>query len=120
MTIYTDLQSLAASLLTEFKQGTVYLIKLTAGSGSEDNPGAATETSYLLNATVKGVSKKYVDMAFAITSDLEVTASIISGVTPTATDFIQIDSVRYKIIEDISVPAAGTAVAWKFIVRKGG
>lgn len=120
MTIYTDLQSLAGVLLQDFKQGTVKLIKITVGTGPADNPGSNTETTYTLDATVRGVSDKVIARSFAFASDLEVCAAVIDGVTPDEEDFIEIDSVRYKIVQDISPPAAGTKVVWKFIVRKGG
>ena len=120
MSIYDDLQPVASELLGEFKQGTVYLIKMTEGNGTPDDPGDPTETKYELDATVKGVSFKYIEQGFALESDLMVTSAVRDDVTPDGDDFIEIDGVRHKIHRDMSVPAAGTKIAWKFIVRKGG
>ncbi len=107
-------------MLDEFKQGVIQLVKLTVGNGPADQPGAPTETPYTLSGAVKGVSFKYVQQGLAVASDRIVTAAVIAGVTPNLRDFITIDGVRHKIVADISVPAGGTPVAWKFIVRKGG
>lgn len=118
MSIYDDLRPVADEILGEFKQGTISLVQLTAGTGAADNPGAPTETTHALNATIKGVSFKYVKDGFALSTDLMVNAAPIDGVTPSKNDFIVIDGQRYKIIEDLSAPAAGTRVVWKFLVRK--
>lgn len=119
MSIYDDLGPVVTEIFQEFKQGTINLIKITPGAGPIDNPGAATETSYSLNGTVNGVSKEFVALGFAVSSDLEVKAAPLAGVTVTEKDFITIDGVRYKIIKDMSTPAAGVKLAWKFIVRRG-
>ena len=118
--IYDDFREIADDLLGEFKQGVINLVQLTPGTGLADNPGEATETVIPLDGVAKGVSFKYVSNGFATASDLIVTCAVKDGVTPSARDFITIDGSRYKIVRDISVPAAGTKVAWKFIVRKGG
>lgn len=120
MSLYDELQGVAKSLLKEFKQGTVKLVQVTPGAGPADNPGTATETSYELDATVKGVSRKYLNTSFIVASDLEVTSAVIDDVTPNEKDFIVIDDVRHKIVQDLSTPAAGAKVVWKFIVRRGG
>lgn len=116
---YTDMQSVASEIMAEFKQGTVNLVQLTTGAGAADNPGAPTETTTSLNATVRGVSFKYVMEGLAVKSDLEVTAAVVAGKTPNKNDFIEIGGVRHKIIQDVSVPSTGIKAIWKFIVRKG-
>lgn len=118
MSIYDDMKVVSSELLGEFKQGTITLIQVTAGTGPEDNPGEPTETEYELDATVKGAPYKYLRDGFVTATDLLVIAAIIDGVTPTKNDFIEIDGIRCKILEDVSVPAAGTKVVWKFLVRK--
>ena len=118
--MYDQFQNLTVGILKQFKQGDIKLLKVTAGVGAADNPGAPTITEYALDAVAKGVSFEYLKMGFAVKSDIMVTAAVLPSVTVTLNDFIQIDGVKYKIISDESVPAAGTVVAWKFIVRKGG
>lgn len=118
MSIYDEMKPVATALLAEFKQGIITLLQLVPGTGAADEPGAAVESSYTLNATVKGAPFKYVKDGFAVATDLLVTAAIIEGVTPSKNDFIVIDGERCKIIEDLSVPAAGVKVVWKFLVRK--
>lgn len=123
MAFYDDMQKLASSVLKEFKQGSVKLIqyKQTTG-GTLDEPSELKETVYNLDATVNGVSYKYLINSYAVASDLTVTAGVIKGVTPTINDFIEIDGVRHKIIRDISSApnaANGKPVVWRFICRKG-
>lgn len=117
MSIYDDLKPVAASLMKEFKQGVISYIKLTPGTGPVDEPGPATEVLTPLNATVKGVSFKYVQNGLAVATDLMVTAAIVDGLILDMRDSIEIDGVRNKIVQILPTPAAGTKVVWKFIVR---
>lgn len=118
MNIYEELQPVASELMKEFKQGEINLISVTS-SGSADAP-TNTETVVPLDATAKGITFQYVKMGFNIKTDMIVTAAVVAGVTPTAKDFITIDGVRHKILKDLTPPAAGTRVVWKFIVQRGG
>ena len=123
MAFYEDMQKLASSVMKEFKQDSVKLIqyKETKG-GTLDEPSELAEKVYNLDATVSGVSFKYLINSYAVASDLTVTAGVIQGVTPTINDFIEIEGVRHKIIRDISAaPNAvnGKPVVWRFICRKG-
>lgn len=120
MSIYDELKPVAAELLKEFRQGNIQYVKITPGSGAIDEPGDPIEVKTVLDAVVKGVSFKYLQNNFAVASDKTVTCAIINGLSPSVNDFIDIDEQRYKIIADISPPASGTRVVWKFIVRKGG
>ncbi|MAK38203.1 MAG: hypothetical protein CMC15_18735 [Flavobacteriaceae bacterium] len=120
MTFYSDMQNVVSEVMSgDFSQGVVKLISVTPGAGPEDNPGQPSELVHLLDAVVSGVSYNFVKRGLAVESDLMVISSVLSNVTPTEKDFIEIDGVRYKIHKDVSVPASGTKVAWKFIVRKG-
>lgn len=119
MSFYDEMQKVASDVLSEFKQGTIKYVEIVAGSGPADNPGPSTPASYDLDAVAKGVSFKYVRDGLALSTDLTVTAAVRSDVTPNMKGFIEIDGVRYKIVQDISTPAAGTRAVWKFIVRKG-
>jgi hypothetical protein len=118
MSIYDELKPIAAELLKEFKQGVIKLKNIVV-SGSADAP-TNTETVYELDATVRGVTSEFLKDSFITSSDLIVTAAVVEGVTPSMNDLIEIDGVNYKIVKDMSLPAAGTKVVWKFIVRKGG
>lgn len=120
MSIYDDLKAVASDILEsdEFKQGIVYLVKISAGSGPPDDPGPPIETFIELQGVLKGISMKYVKQGFIAISDLELTCSIKENVTPSAGDYIEVNSTRYKILEDVSTPA-GSPVVWKFIVRRG-
>lgn len=123
MSFYDEMQELAGSILSEFKQGSVKLIHYKeTNNGTLDEPSDLRETIYNLDATVSGVSYKYLINSYAVASDLTVTAGVIKGVTPTINDFIEIEGVRHKIIRDISAApnaATGKPVVWRFICRKG-
>ena len=91
MTFYKEMQNIVKGVLNEFNQGSIKLVQLVESpNGSPDKPGDMQERVYNLKGSVKGVN------------------------------FVEVDGVRYKIIRDVSVPAAGTKVVWKFLIRKGG
>jgi hypothetical protein len=122
MTFYEEMQNLTRDLLSDkdFKQGTIEYVRLVPGSGPIDNPGPSTpDKTELPGGVVKGVSFKYVNDGLALSTDLTVTVPVHPDITPDMRDFIDIDGVRHKIVQDISSPAGGTRVVWKFIVRKG-
>lgn len=119
MSIYDDLAPVVSEVLGEFAQGTVQLIQITAGNGAIDDPGAPTETTTTLDAVVRGVTFNFIKQGLAVASDFLVTAKPVSGITITEKDFVTIDGTRYKIVQDVSVPAAGTKLVWNLIVRKG-
>jgi hypothetical protein len=121
MSIYDDLQTVTSEIMTEFKQGLIQLVQFVYPEDSTpDNPGEPEEVLTELDGTVKGVSYKYLKDSFITTSDKEVTTAVVNDIIPSENDFIEIDGVRYKILQFQPLPSAGTACAWKFIVRKGG
>lgn len=121
MSIYDDLQTVTSEIMTEFKQGLIQLVQFKYPEDSTgDDPGEPEEVLIELNGTIKGVSYKYLKDSFITVSDKEVTSAVINDVQPSENDFIEIDGVRYKILQFQPLPSAGTACAWKFIVRKGG
>lgn len=119
MTFYDEMQNVASEVLKEFKQGAIKYVQIVPGNGPIDEPGPSTTVEVDVDAVAKGVSFKYVRDGLALATDLTVTIAYNASITPNMRDFISIDGVRYKIVEDISVPAAGSRVVWKFIVRKG-
>lgn len=118
MAFYDEMQKIASDVLNQFKQGSIVYVKTVVGSGPVDNPGPATSLRYPLDAVAKGVSFKFVSSGLALSTDLTVTCATVDGLTVDARDFIEIDGVSHKIVQDISVPAAGNRVVWKFIIRK--
>lgn len=120
MTFYEEMQGIATGLLTEFKQGVIQIAKITPGSGPKNNPGPSTETlTTLKGAVARGVKFKYVQSGMAVASDLQVTHAVQDGVTPAIDGFVYIDGVKYKIVNIVDKPAAGTKVVHTLIVRKG-
>lgn len=113
---YEEMQGVAASLLAEFQQGSISYVELTPGSGPADDPGQSTETVYALTATARGVLFKYV-VGDVVASDLQLTMPG-GGVEPKMKGFIRVDGKRYKIVQIMRNPAAGTPVAWVVIFRK--
>lgn len=119
MSEYDNLMAVATEVFGAWKQGTINIVQLTPGAGAADNPGAPTETTTALNAvTVEGALYRYQKEGLAIAGDTVVKSSIVSGITPTKNDFIQINGVRYKIIAFTPIPI-GEPVAWEFLVRRG-
>lgn len=123
MTFYDEMRDIATEILTDpdFKQGTIEYVRIVPGNGPIDNPGPSTPVVTLIPGGVaKGVSYKYVKDGLALSTDKTVILPVTPGVTPNMKDFIDIDGIRHKIVQDISAPAAGGRVVWKFIVRIGG
>ena len=116
---YDDMQSIARDVIGQFAQGSITYVVVTPGTGAADDPGAPTETSYSINAVVRGVSFKYVNDTTIVRSDLQLTMPVVAGEpAPTMAGFIKIGSTRYKIVEIRTIPPAGTAVAHVVIFRR--
>lgn len=123
MGFYDDMQQIASSILGDFKQGVVKLHHYTSSNGgSLDEPADKKDTVYTLNATIDGVSYKYLLDNFAAASDITVTAAVIKGVKIGLDDFVEINGEQYKILRDVSpAPTAvnGQPIVWRLICRKG-
>lgn len=118
MSFYDDMQAVASDVLGEFKQGSVSYIELTPQAGSTpDAPLPPTTVTTVINATVRPVSTKYVDGTHIVQSDRQVTFAG-DAATPNMNGFIEIDGARYKIVEILPAPAAGTVVSYTLIVRR--
>lgn len=119
MAFYDDMQKVATDLLTEFKQGDIRHIALTPGNGPAHKPGSPQETPTILpGAVARGVPIKYIDGGLAQTGDLVVVSSVVKGLVVNQADKIEIDGVRYSVVEVLPIPPAGTPVAFNFIVRR--
>ena len=116
---YGRMQATASRLLDRFAQGTITLTRVTPGVPDPDepwNPPAPTTGVYTLDATAKGVSKEFVDGTTIVASDLEITAAVF-GAEPGMGDTLAIDGKAVTLLRILPLPAAGTVVAWKFVVR---
>jgi hypothetical protein len=116
---YSRIQSTASRLLARFAQGTVTLTRTTPGTPDPSTPwvpGTPTTATYTLDATVKGVSKEFIDGTTIVATDLEVTAAAF-GTEPEPGDTLSIDGKAVTIVKQMRIPAAGTLVCWKWIVR---
>lgn len=123
MAFYEEMQQIASSILKDFKQGVVKLHHFENGQGGTlDEPAEKKESVYSLDATIDGVSYKYLLESFAAASDITVTAGVIKGVKIGLDDFVEINGQQYKILRDVSpAPTAvnGQPVVWRLICRKG-
>jgi hypothetical protein len=119
MSFYDDMQIVASDVLSEFAQGSVSYIPIIPQPGATpDNPLPPVDgTPVALSAVVRPVSTKYVDGSHIVQSDRQVTFAA-GVVTPDITGFVDIDGVRYKIVEIMPTPAAGTVVSYTLIVRR--
>lgn len=117
---YTQMQGVASGLLATFKQGAPVYISVTPGVGPASNPGVPSEALITVNGAVRGVSTKYVMQKLATAADLQLTVagSALPGITPKAGDAVQNGADRLKVMEVIKKPAAGTVVAYTFILRR--
>jgi hypothetical protein len=117
MTFYEEMQGVASDLLGEFRQGVVILTKTVTAPGPNDwTPGTETSTDYPLDAVVRAVEDKYVDGTTVLTTDRQVTCSVLA-VEIEPGDRLAIDGKAVTLVKVMRIPAAGMAVAWKMIVR---
>lgn len=116
---YGRMQGVATRLLDRFNQGVITLTRSTPGTPDPDEawtPVEPTLTTYTIKATAKGVSKEFIDGTTIVASDLEITAAAF-GADPEPADALAIDGKAVTLLRIIRLPAAGTLVAWKFVVR---
>lgn len=97
-------------LLSRFATGAVNFIKISrTASGDNLKPYNLSETSYSRNSIVTGWPSKLVDGSRILSGDLRVIFGANNfAVEPTNDDQVEIDSVRYAIIDVKAVMAAGT------------
>lgn len=139
---YGKMQGTASRLLEKFKQGRVTLTRTTQAEKPIDWPtwepwdGVTTVQVYELDAVVKGVSAKLIDGDVVVATDLELTCSHKMTLVETKVgsdepamssapvafdaallDTLAIDGRPVTIVRDLTVPAAGTPVAHRYVVR---
>ena len=129
--IYKDFQSLATDLLQQFNQGQVLLNRVYEGEPEQPwLPPPQIKRTYRLDATVRGVSSKYVDGTNIVVSDQMIISAIpaeliasddipIGGVEeihPTMDDSLVIDG-KPRVVKAIKpVPAAGIPSVYHIVI----
>jgi hypothetical protein len=118
MSFYTNLNRTAGRLLAKFAQGVVEIGRPVSvpGSNAWDPPVISTNWTRI-DASVKGVSQKYVDGVNIVSSDLEVLTQAPAAFNETAGDQMRIDGRVVAILSIQNIPAAGPPVVTRFIVR---
>lgn len=119
MAFYDEMADMATELLTEFAQGQVSITRVTPGAPDPDAPWVPVEPTTqtaTLAAVVNGVSKQFIDGESVLASDLEVLFAV-PAFAPELADVVTIDGRPVMPVRLIQVPAAGTPVAYKLIVR---
>lgn len=117
---YARMQGTASRLLEKFKQGTVVLIRTTPGEPDPETPWIPIEDEvdeYELKAVAKGVDQRFVDGTTILATDLEIVAAVAEVEPSMETDTLTVDGKAVTVIRKEQIPAAGTVVAWRFIVR---
>ena len=118
MSIYSDLQKITKSLLTDFKQGDLAYVELSAQTGgTPDDPLPPTEIIHPFDGVVRGVQYRYVDNSQIFASDLQ-TMMPAGDTIPNLEGFILVDSVRHKIVSVSAVPPAGETVVYRIVLRR--
>lgn len=118
MAFYDDMRATADSLLGDLGQGTIgYLATEVVAPGLTDiDPPTITRTYALVNGVARGVSSKFVDNETILASDLQVIVQARAEVA--VGDALRIDGVDHAIVRVDNIPAAGTVVARRVIVRR--
>lgn len=132
---YGEMADIARDLMGEFKQGVVTLRRVDLGPVDPATPWippSEVASVFELDAVVKGVSEQFINGTTIVATDREVTCSdkmtlvrvggepvspVVSPVEVRPGDVISVDGVAITIVKTIRIPAAGVAVAHKFIVR---
>ena len=136
MGFYEDMQGIATDLLTEFKQGTLYLAQTTQAPPDPAKPWLAPTTTtrkFLLNGVLTNVNRKFIDNVTIVAADSQATVAVpgvlteidgspaLDGATqdiePYAGDILIVDGNERAIIAVKRIPDAGTTVALALVVR---
>lgn len=116
-------QKLAKRLLTKESMGTIVLTRITQGVPDPLKPWEPVKPikqTEKLDGAVKGVSSQLVGTeagsAVILASDREAICTV-PKMSYKAGDMLSIDGVDCVVLAAIPIPAAGTTVALRFIVR---
>jgi hypothetical protein len=116
---YSRMQGTASRLLAKYAQGVVVLSRAGTPTGAAnewDLPTDADPTTWTLDATVKGVSAKYVNGDTVKATDLEIMAAVFAD-APQLSDNLTIDGKPVTILQVMREPAAGDVVVWTILAR---
>lgn len=116
---YAKMQATASRLLDRFNQGVITITKPgteAPGPNPWDPPVITDPVTHTLSATAKPVSEEFINGTTIIATDIEITAAVF-GADPDPADQMQVDGKPVTIIKVMRIPAAGTVVAWRLIVR---
>jgi hypothetical protein len=118
MSFYTNLTNTASRLLSKYGQGTVEIGRPVTVPGVNPWDAPTTTTQWQeVNASVKGVSQKFVDGVNIVISDREVLTQTPEDFDAEAGDQMRIDGQVVAVLSVQGIPAAGAAVVTRFIVR---
>lgn len=120
MDFYDEMRDVASELLAEFRQGVVTLTRpgsSVSGANAWEPPITSDPAVHELDATVKGVAEQFVDGTTILATDLQVMTAVPPIVPSLETDTMMIDGKTVTIVRVDPIPAAGTPVAYRFIVR---
>jgi hypothetical protein len=87
-----------------------------AGADEWDLPVDRAPATWTLDATVAGVSAKYVTGDTVKMTDLEITAAVFAD-EPRLGDGLTVDGQPLTILQIMPLPAGGTKVAWTILAR---
>lgn len=125
---YDDMAKMTAELLSPTSaqglgQGVIVLTRITQGVPDPSKPWEPVKpikTTEKLDGAVKGVDSKLVGTeagsAVILASDREAICTV-PAMNYKAGDILSIDDVDCVILAAMPIPAAGTAVALRFIIR---
>lgn len=125
---YSEMNQMARDLLKPTSQGglgqgEITLSRTTPGTPDEDEPWVPVEptvTTETLDGAVRGVDKRLVGTEAGSTvilaSDRQAIVTV-PAMNYTAGDVLSVDGVPVHVVSVENIPAAGTTVAVKFIIR---
>lgn len=116
---YLEMQTEATSLLEEFEQGSLVLVRqalAAVGGRSWDVTASGSPTRTTLMGVARPVAHKFIDGERITARSVMVVFAVPVGVTPAMTDQIEIDGRIRTTISMKQIPEAGTPVAYFAIV----
>lgn len=119
MTIYTQAQDVALSLLTQFGEaGTIRRVTVTGGSPSNPAAGTPTTANYPARLAVFPVAQSDIDGTTIKAGDFRVIVAAKGlAITPTTTDTLICSAGTLAIVDAGRFAPAGTVTHYRMICR---